>query len=54
MEAQAAKTMEGFKNMTPKMCRVKREGIVDELDAKELVPGDIVVLSKLKILDILK
>ena len=45
MEAQAAKTMEGFKNMTPKKCRCRREGAVDELEAAELVPGDICILG---------
>ena len=37
--------MEGFKKLIPKRCRCVRNGSVVEIDATELVPGDIVVLE---------
>ena len=44
-EAQSAAIMEGFKKLIPKRCRCVRNGSVVEIDATELVPGDIVVLE---------
>ena len=37
--------MDSFQKMAPKKCRCKREGVIDEIDAAELVPGDIVILT---------
>lgn len=36
--------MESFKKMLPARVRVRRDGIVSEIEAKELVPGDIMLL----------
>ena len=44
-EAQSQAIMEGFKKLIPKRCRVRRDGSVVEIDATEIVPGDIVLLE---------
>ena len=44
-EAKAESTMEGFKKLIPKKCRVVRDGVMAILDAEELVPGDVVDIS---------
>lgn len=41
-EAAAAKTMDGFKSLVPRKCKVVRSGNTQVLDASDLVPGDIV------------
>lgn len=41
-EYKSAETMKGFANMLPPTVCVEREGIQSQIDAKELVPGDIV------------
>ena len=38
--------MEGFKKLAPKTCRCRRLNVIDEIDAKELVPGDICILNE--------
>lgn len=43
-EEQSERIMESFKKMLPSMVRVRRQGIVLEIEAKELVPGDIMLL----------
>lgn len=45
-EHQSEKIMEGFKNMMPTKIEVLRDGKRQEIDAKELVPGDIIFLSE--------
>lgn len=45
-EAKSEKIMEGFKNMVPRMCQVKRNGKLESIDAGELVPGDVVILNE--------
>ena len=44
-EARAESTMEGFKKLVPKKCKVVRDGVMVILDAEELVPGDVVEVS---------
>jgi sodium/potassium-transporting ATPase subunit alpha len=44
-EAKAESTMEGFKKLVPKKCKVLRDGVMQILDAEELVPGDVVDIS---------
>lgn len=44
-EAKAESTMEGFKKLIPKKCKVLRDGVMQILDAEELVPGDVVDIS---------
>mmetsp|Transcript_10210 Transcript_10210/g.20413 ORF Transcript_10210/g.20413 Transcript_10210/m.20413 type:complete len:212 (-) Transcript_10210:134-769(-) len=43
-EEQSERIMESFKKMLPSMVRVRRQGIVLEIEAKGLVPGDIMLL----------
>ena len=43
-EEQSERIMESFKKMLPSMVRARRQGIVLEIEAKELVPGDIMLL----------
>lgn len=43
-EEQSERIMESFKKMLPSMVRVRRQGIVLEIEAKELVPGDVMLL----------
>ena len=44
-EGQAEAAIEALKNMSSPMARVRRDGNVIEIDSKELVPGDIVLLE---------
>ena len=44
-EGQAEAAIEALKNMSSPMARVRRDGHVIEIDSKELVPGDIVLLE---------
>ena len=43
-EEQSERIMESFKKMLPAMVRVRRQGIVSEIEARDLVPGDIMLL----------
>ena len=45
-EAKSEKIMEGFKNMIPKRCKVLRDGAIAEMEATELVKGDVVFLNE--------
>ncbi len=44
-EIKAEKAIEALKQMTPQKAKVIREGKKEEIDAKNLVPGDIVFLE---------
>ena len=44
-EAKAEKSIEALKEMTPPRAKVVRDGIVKEINAEELVPGDIIILE---------
>ena len=44
-EAKAEKSIESLKQMTPQMAKVIRGGIEKEINAEELVVGDIVILE---------
>ena len=44
-EGQAEAAIEALKNMSSPMARVRRDDHVIEIDSKELVPGDIVLLE---------
>lgn len=44
-ETKAEKSIEALKNMTAPMAKVKRNGKIEEISSKEVVPGDIVVLE---------
>lgn len=44
-EYQAEKSMESLKKMAPHFARVRREGLVKEISAEELVPGDIILVE---------
>lgn len=44
-ESQAEAAIEALKNMSSPMARVRRDGHAIEIDSKELVPGDIVLLE---------
>lgn len=44
-EAKAEKSIEALKEMTPPKAKVLRETMVKEINAEELVPGDIVILE---------
>ena len=44
-EAKAEKSIEALKEMTPPKAKVVRDGIVKEINADELVPGDIIILE---------
>jgi sodium/potassium-transporting ATPase subunit alpha len=41
-ETKAANVMEGFKKLAPQICKVIRNGEVNQINATELVVGDIV------------
>ncbi len=45
-EYKASKDVEALKQMLSQKCRVIRSGEMREMDARELVPGDIVVLEE--------
>ena len=44
-EARAEKSIEALQKMTPQITKVIREGITMEIDAIDLVPGDIIILE---------
>ena len=44
-EAKAEKSIEALKEMTPPKAKVIRSGVTVEINAKELVPGDIIILE---------
>ena len=44
-EAKAEKSIEALKEMTPPKSKVIREGITNEINAEDLVPGDIIILE---------
>lgn len=44
-ESKAEKSIEALKKMTPQKAKVIRDGIQNEINAEELVPGDIIVLE---------
>ena len=44
-EAKAEKSIEALKEMTPPKAKVIRNGITKEINAEELVPGDIIILE---------
>lgn len=44
-EGQAEAAIEALKSMSSPLARVRRDGHVTEVDSKELVPGDIVLLE---------
>ena len=45
-EAKSEKIMEGFKNMIPKRCKVLRDGQIAEMEATDLVKGDVVFFNE--------
>ena len=44
-EAKAEKAIESLKKMTPPKAKVLRESITTEINAEDLVPGDIIILE---------
>lgn len=44
-EGQAEAAIEALKSMSSPLARIRRDGHVTEIDSKELVPGDIVLLE---------
>lgn len=44
-EAKAEKSIESLKKMTPQISKVLRNSKVQEVDANELVPGDIIIIE---------
>ncbi|WP_019776209.1 cation-translocating P-type ATPase [Streptococcus sobrinus] len=44
-EGQAEAAIEALKDMSSPLARVRRDGHVTEIDSKELVPGDVVLLE---------
>ncbi len=44
-EARAEKSIESLKKLTPQIAKVIREGKIQEINAEELVPGDIIELE---------
>ena len=44
-EERAEKSIESLKKLTPKMAKVLRDGKVEEINAEELVPGDVIELE---------
>ena len=44
-EAKAEKSIEALQEMTPLKAKVIREGITKEINAEEIVPGDIIILE---------
>lgn len=45
-EYKAEKAIDSLKKMTAPMAAVRREGVVQKIPARELVPGDIVILEE--------
>ena len=44
-EAKAEKSIEALQQMTPPKAKATREGITNEINAEDLVPGDIITLE---------
>ena len=44
-EAKAEKSIEALQEMTPPKAKVTRDGVTNEINAEDLVPGDIVTLE---------
>lgn len=44
-ESKAERSIEALKEMAPPKAKVQREGVIKEINAEELVPGDIIVLE---------
>ncbi len=44
-EAKAEKSIEALREMTPPKAKVIRKGITNEINAEDLVPGDIIILE---------
>lgn len=44
-EAKAEKSIEALKEMTPPKAKVIRENITNEINAEDLVPGDLIILE---------
>ena len=44
-EERAEKSIESLKKMTPEMAKVLRDGKIEEINAEELVPGDVIELE---------
>ncbi len=44
-ESKAEKSIEALKEMTPPKAKVVRDGIVNEINAEKLVPGDLIILE---------
>ena len=44
-EEKAEKSIEALKQMTPQLAKVIRKGIIEQINAEELVPGDIILLE---------
>ena len=44
-EAKAEKSIEALQQMTPPKAKVLRDGVTTEVNAEELVPGDIIILE---------
>ena len=44
-EERAEKSIESLKKLTPKMAKVLRDGRIEEINAEDLVPGDIIELE---------
>lgn len=44
-EAKAEKSIEALQKMTPQKAKTIRKGITNEINAEELVPGDIIILE---------
>ena len=44
-EAKAEKSIEALQKMTPRKTKVIREGKTEEINAEDLVPGDIIILE---------
>lgn len=44
-EVKAEKAIEALKQMTPQLAKVVREGKTEDINAKELVPGDLIILE---------
>lgn len=44
-EAKAEKSIEALKKMSAPMAKVRRDGVIKNIDSDEVVPGDIVILE---------
>ncbi|MCI8654874.1 MAG: calcium-translocating P-type ATPase, PMCA-type [Clostridia bacterium] len=44
-ESKAEKSIEALQKMTPRKAKTIRDGITNEINAEELVPGDIIILE---------